>query len=115
MSTRDLLIAFAAFAASTSAAAQTPILVEADVPTATISYADLNLQSSAGRTNLERRVRQAAEMLCLDRNVRDVHRTAMGYTCVGHAMASAKPQIDQIAANGTARDLAAATIVMSAK
>jgi UrcA family protein len=114
MSTRVILIAIAAFAASTSAAAQ-PIVVEADVPTATISYADLNVQSSAGRASLERRVRQAAESLCVDRNVRDVHRTALGLTCVSHAIASANPQIQQIAANGTARDLATATIVISAK
>jgi UrcA family protein len=108
------LIAIAAVAASTSAAAQ-PIVVEADVPTATISYADLNVASSAGRASLDRRIRQAAETLCVDRNVRDVHRTSMGYTCVGHAIASAQPQIERIAANGTSRDLAAATIVISTK
>ena len=105
-----------ALIASAPAYAQPPITVQGDAPTATISAADLNLHSASGQARLQARIADAAEMLCMDRAVRDIARTASGLTCLNRALESAAPQIERLArSNFSPTDVAAATIVISAK
>lgn len=105
-----------ALAVSAPAYAQQPITVEANPPTVTVSFADLNLHSAAGQTRLQSRVRDAAETLCMDRSVRDIGRTAAGLNCLGRAIASAQPQVERLSRpDVTAAQLAAGTITVSAR
>ena len=60
-----LLIASVAASLATSAAAADPIVVTDNVLTAQISTADVNLQSSKGRKTVMRRIRLAAERVCI--------------------------------------------------
>jgi len=101
---------------SAPAYAEPPITVQGNVPTATVYAADLNLHSAIGQARLQARIADAAETLCIDRSVRDIKRTASGLTCFSRALASAKPQVERLARlDATAANVAAATIVISAK
>ena len=60
-----LLIASVAASLATSAAAAEAIVVTDSVPTARISTAGINLQSSKGRKTVMRRIRLAAERVCV--------------------------------------------------
>jgi UrcA family protein len=104
-----------ALAVSAPAYTQPPITVVGDMPTARISAADLNLHSASGQARLQARIRTAAQTLCMDPAVRDVARYIAGRTCLSHALASARPQVDRLVRlSGTSADIAAATIIVRA-
>jgi UrcA family protein len=96
-------LAFAAALATTSAtllatgapaAAATPIVVEAALAhSARVAHADLNLRSPAGVQRLDARVRNAAEKLCTDPNVRSLEVFIAGKNCVRVSVERAQPQI----------------------
>jgi len=91
------------------------IIIEADVPTIVVSYADLNVGTPAGRSRLQTRIRHAAETLCLDHNVRDVERSMSGRTCYNRAIGSASGQMQDLAkVNGPPTTVAVAAITISA-
>jgi UrcA family protein len=78
------------------AAAAPPIVVEGEQqPTASVSYADLDLGTAAGRARLDSRIRRAAKHLCLDEGVRDLADRLDQKSCLNFAVASARPQIEQ--------------------
>jgi len=78
-------LAFAAVA-GTSASAQ-------DVPTALVSYADLNVSSTAGVAALNRRISAAASRICGTADIRDLQGTAAVHTCRTTAIRSTVSQI----------------------
>jgi UrcA family protein len=92
---RIALAAAALLVAVGPARAQTgPILVQGDVPTATVSYADLNIASAAGRHTLEGRVSRAASRLCLDSRRAPVGELLDERRCFSAAMDQAERDID---------------------
>jgi UrcA family protein len=84
------LIAVPAFAQGES-----PVVVEGGVPTAIVSYADLDIGSSSGLATLNGRVTRAASRLCFDGAHKDVATKVGEERCFDTAMASAKPQIQR--------------------
>ena len=92
-----------------------PIIIQDSVvPTAHVSYADLNLHSDAGRQALEFRVRSAADSLCFEYGTADLARKALGQECYRKAIASAQLQI-AAAVQSFGVLAAAATISVSAR
>lgn len=86
----------AALILAATASAAPPIVVEGQQqPTATVSYADLDLDTAAGRARLDSRIRRAAKSLCLDEAVRDLADRLDQKACLSFAVASARPQIEQ--------------------
>lgn len=93
------LIGLAALvSASVPAFGQPPIIVEG-LPTAIVSYADLDLSNPAGQQALNGRVRRAAEQLCVDNRVRDLARTQTGRACLSFALNHAQGQVQQAIAD----------------
>lgn len=100
------LIAVPAFAQGDS-----PVVVEGGVPTAIVSYADLDIRSGSGLATLNGRISRAASRLCFDNGHRDVPTKVLEARCFDTAMAGAKPQVEravadkslQFASNGAIR------------
>lgn len=88
---------------ATPAAAKPPV-GRADGPTAQVRYDDLNLGTASGRRALDSRIRDAANRLCEDPDVRDLGRMMLGDACFRRAVESARLQIAGVAAPlGTVR------------
>jgi UrcA family protein len=68
------------------------------IPTARVSYADLDLHSTAGRSRMARRIRSAAEDLCKDNFVDVGIVQPLRNDCYTAAVASGVTQVDAIAA-----------------
>jgi|SRR5580692_1137504 UrcA family protein len=56
------------------------------VPTRTVHYADLNLNTQAGAAVLYKRIRNAAEQVCGDVGSRDLAQAAAARACVDRAI-----------------------------
>ncbi len=89
---RFTLLAISAAALPLAALAKERNSVDGGAPTIHVSYADLNLHSSAGQDALSRRVRGAARKLCPDRHVRNLKLAMAARACFKTATASARPQ-----------------------
>jgi UrcA family protein len=111
------IIGLAALTLAAAAPAAPPIVVEGETqPTATISYADLDLGTAAGRARLDSRIRRAAKQLCLDEGVRDLADRLNQKACLNFAVASARPQIEQaIVTAGRSPLPVSKTIVVAAR
>lgn len=71
-----------------------PIIIEnVGPPTAIVSFADLNMQSNAGRETLDRRIRRAADLLCYESGKTDLDRLADQRNCYRTAMNGARLQV----------------------
>jgi UrcA family protein len=105
MKIRSLSIAAASMLVSISPAlAQTaPILIQGDAPTATVSYADLDIGSTAGRKTLEGRVARAASRLCLDNRRAPIGELVEQRHCFSTAMNGAELDIDRAVARSHTR------------
>lgn len=80
------------------ASAQPPVTVYgSNAPTASVSYADLNLASERGIQKLQGRVRAAATGLCLEPVWADVSVNAARTTCYRAAVHDGFMQIDRLA------------------
>jgi UrcA family protein len=79
------VLAFAAVA-GTAASAQ-------EAPTAIVSYAGLDLSSTAGLAALNRRISVAARRICGEADIRDLQRQAAVDACRTTAVRSAAPQV----------------------
>jgi UrcA family protein len=86
------------FVAGEGRAQNSPVLVEGGVPTAVVSYADLNITSEPGRLALERRVERAASGLCLDYVRAPVEDLIVRHQCYSTAMTRARIDIQQAVA-----------------
>ena len=84
------LVAMPAFAQGES-----PVIVEGGVPTAVVSYADLDLSSPSGLATLDGRIHSAASRLCRQGSRTDLQTQMFEARCFKTAIASAKPQIER--------------------
>lgn len=109
MRTTSLITALLAVAAASPVCAEKPIVVEADAPTAHVSYADLNLGSTAGMKVLQARIRHAAQALCVESSRTDVTRALQEKKCFNSALASAEIQVE--AASRSPRNMATAATI----
>ena len=94
------LIASAFLMFASAASASSPVVIAAgDPPQARITYSDVDVHSTAGRTTVERRIRSASEQLCIDDKVDPALLQPMKrFTdCFNIAVASGMSQLDQIA------------------
>jgi UrcA family protein len=66
-----------------------------DVPTVTVSYADLNLDRPEGAATLYRRIRAGASYVCRSLESRDVDRELQWERCIHEATAKAVAKVDQ--------------------
>ena len=94
---RILILTAAALFATTANANQRIIVVDG-VPTAHISYADLNLHSAAGRSHMAHRIRLAAEEICVGTFVETSILEPQHNDCYVAAVASGMSQLNAIAA-----------------
>ena len=76
-----LVLAAGLIAAGTASAG-----AAADVPSATVRYADLNLSTDAGAHTLYRRIAAAAREVCPDGDSRDLSRAAHARACQQEAI-----------------------------
>lgn len=83
-----------ALVAAQAAAQVSPVVIQGDVPTVAVSYADLNISSVAGRHTLEGRVARAAATLCLNARPTPIDEYMAGRECYSGAMARAKVDIN---------------------
>ncbi len=74
------------------------VIVEGGVPTATVSYADLNITSTAGRLTLDRRVVRAATQLCIEYRRLPIDEMIMENRCFSKAMSKARIDIEHAVA-----------------
>lgn len=74
-----------------------------DVPTARVSFADLDVTSPAGIHRLQNRVRSAAKALCFDNSIDPVWMTMSHNRCYDAALSDGFAQIDRIATDKLAR------------
>ncbi len=92
------------FINATALRAQGPILVEGNVPTAIVSYADLNIANPAGLRALNGRVERAASGLCFSSGQRvSLDRWSAERGCYDFAIADAQRQIDRAVADEATR------------
>src|SRR5437899_1049526 len=90
---RVLFAASAAMAAS-SASASTPAVYVDAAPQARVRYADLNLQTAAGRAHLVRRIHSAAGSLCMSGSVESLEYLAGQVECYRVAVTGGVAQMN---------------------
>jgi UrcA family protein len=117
MHSRSIAIAAAAalFSVVPATAQKEPILIQADVPTATVSYADLNIGSLAGRHTLEGRVARAATRLCMDNRRAPLDELIEQRRCLSTAVRQAGIDIDLAVARSRSQLASTGTIRVAAK
>jgi UrcA family protein len=103
----------AAFNAVPADAAETIIVSDNPEPHATVSIADLNLDSPAGVARLERRIEGAANELCLTRDVEPLGAQLARAKCYRTAISSGRRQIDHLVAARGANATTAATAILT--
>ena len=97
------------------APAQPPIVVDG-LPTAVVSYADLDLSGPAGQAVLNGRVRRAAATLCVDHGSRGVREAGLRQQCLDFALAQAQVEIARaIARTGNEQFAARTTITVAGR
>jgi len=110
------LAAATVFLAAAPAIAQNdPVVVEGGLPTASVSYADLNIASPAGRHTLEGRVERAASALCLENQRVPIKDFMSGRHCFSLAMSKARIDIDLAAARAAPQLASERTIKVAVK
>ena len=112
----QLAIAVAGLALAAPALAQNePVVIEGGLPVATVSFADLNISSPAGRHALEGRVTRAASGLCLESYRQSLSEFAAEHRCFTLAMAKARVDIDLAVARASTQLAAERTIKVAAR
>ena len=115
-----MLKTVAAFAAVLAASAFVVPTVSqaAEVPSARVSYADLNLASDLGQQSLHRRIFHAAESVCeIGLTRREVKLALLATDCRNGAIAATQPQFEaavNAARRGTVTVGAAAALIVTA-
>lgn len=100
-----------ALVAAQGAAQVSPVVIRGDVPTVSVSYADLNITAPAGRHTLEGRVARAAAGLCIDARKTPLDEYIAGRECFSSAMARAKVDIDIAVARASSQFASAARTI----
>ena len=96
-------------------AAAQPIVVEAAVPSVSVSYADLDLSSASGRQTLEGRVARAASSLCTESGRKSLDTAMWEHRCLSSALSKARTDIGRASADSSARVASKATILVAAR
>lgn len=65
-----------------------------DIRRVKVSYADLNLETTAGADHLYRRIHSAAEAVCRDLESKNLSGRQMWKNCVGEAISNAVVDVD---------------------
>jgi UrcA family protein len=108
----------AAAAVLVTSALVTPTVSQAqETRSARVSYADLNLASSAGQGQLQRRIAFAARSVCDDGGYTDLAMMAAVLSCRNAAVADAQPAYEAAVASarhGTVEVLGSAAIIVAA-
>ncbi|MDQ4088006.1 MAG: UrcA family protein [Pseudomonadota bacterium] len=115
-STLRLSAIVSALAFAAPAQAQGIEVTAKPVPTAAVSFADLDLGSPAGVARLKNRIETAASGLCRTNAVEPVDMKVARRSCYRHALGSGFRQMDQILASrsdGPASTAAAASLTIS--
>jgi len=112
----QLAVVVAGLVLTTPALAQNePVVIEGGFPVATVSYADLNIGSPAGRRALEGRVTRAASSLCIENFRQTLGEFSAEHRCFSLAMAKARIDIDLAVAKASTQLASGRTIVVAAK
>lgn len=100
MTPRSIIFSLAAAAAALqpSYSAAAPIIVEG-LPSAKVSYADLNIGTPAGRQTLAKRISGAVKRVCGTAGPVDVRMNAAVRKCRNEAVSSANLQVERALAN----------------
>ena len=117
MQTQRIVIALAGIVmtAGQARAQNSPVIVEGGVPTAIVSYADLDLTSTAGRLTLDRRVTRAATGLCFEDRRAPVEELIAQHHCYSAAMSRAQIDIQQAVARAGSQLALQGSIKVAAK
>lgn len=94
---RILTATVAAMLATSASADQSSVIIVDGAPTARVSYADLNLQSNAGRLRMTHRIRSAAERMCVNPFYRVSITEPERNDCYRVALADGMTQLEAIA------------------
>jgi len=94
---RMMIFAGAAFLATAASANQRIVIVSDGVPTAHVSYADLDLRSHSDRSRMARRIRIAAEDICVGSAIETSVIGPLRNDCYVAAVASGIRQMNAIA------------------
>jgi UrcA family protein len=105
-----VLVAVPAFAQG-----EGPVVVEGGVPTAIVSYADLDIGSASGLATLNGRISRAASNLCFEHTRKDIDRASFEARCFKSAMAGAKSQVDRALADRSLRLASNGSIKVAAR
>jgi UrcA family protein len=97
------------------ALAQDPVVVEGGVPTARVSYGDLDLGSDSGLATLNGRIHRAASRICFEDGRTDLATRLNWGRCYKGALAQAKVQVDRVVADRAVRIASSATIKVAAR
>ena len=100
MKVRSALLALAAVAAATQMTGIAASPAMANRTAISVPFTDLNLASPAGRERLDRRVAQAATMLCGQYDSRELRLSSLSRACRAQAIAGVRPQLDAALGNG---------------
>lgn len=92
-----------------------PVVVETGVPTARVSYADLDLTAAAGRLTLERRVSTAAASLCLDNQRAPLEQVILQRECYSAAISKARIDIEEAVSHARSQLASRAAILVAAR
>ena len=96
MTARSLLFSLVAAAALyPSSASADPIVVEA-APTVSVSFADLDITTEAGRETLYKRIAGAAKKVCGTRPAQDLKLIMSNAQCRKEALSSANLQVQRL-------------------
>jgi UrcA family protein len=102
-------------AAVPALAESTPIVVEGDAPSMSVSYAGLDLTSPVGRQILEGRVARAASQLCTESGRKTVERASWEHRCISTALSGARADIGRLLKDSSVRIASGSTILVAAK
>ena len=94
---------------------ESPVIVEGGLPTAVVSYADLDLSSSNGLATLSGRISRAASRICTESGRKELRRQLSEARCFRTAIQSAQPQVERIAADSSERMASSGTIRVAAR
>jgi UrcA family protein len=94
---------------------QSPIVVEGGVPTAIVSYADLNIGSQRGLETLNGRIARAASKLCVEAGRKDIATQLAEAHCFNTAMTNAKADVDRVVADQALRFASRGSIKVTAR
>jgi UrcA family protein len=112
MKTALLLVCGTVFLSS-GAYGQPVTIIGEPVPTARVTFADLNIASSVGQERLRGRIQAAASTLCLENNIDSLKVHMIRQNCYNHAVGDGYRQMDQLITSArVGSSLAAAAVVL---